>query len=124
MLKLAIVGSHKLDPVQTVAVGVLVKGIILAYNPKLLDITVVSGGAEGVDRIAESTALSLGVSTEIYHPAHPQWQPQGYKERNIRIAEECDILWCIRARESQTAGSEFTAEQAEKLCRYVYRVWV
>jgi hypothetical protein len=129
MLKLAIVGSHKLTAEQTATAVILVNGIISVYRESLMGadlspLTIVSGGASGVDTIAEHIAVQLGLSTEIYHPAHPQWEPKGYKDRNVRIAESCDELWCIRARDTTTGGSQFTANHARALGKTVHQCWI
>jgi hypothetical protein len=58
-------------------------------------VTVVSGGCPygGVDIWAEVIAISLGIKKEIYNPRASGWKY--YKERNILIAENCDVLHCI-----------------------------
>jgi len=57
-------------------------------------ITFISGGASGVDTIAETTAKELGLKTIIHKPLEHKWE-NGYKPRNMKIAQECDILYCL-----------------------------
>lgn len=52
---------------------------------------IVSGGAYGADKISEDIAKELNIKTDIYLPKTNDWD--GYKERNILIAENCDKLY-------------------------------
>lgn len=56
----------------------------------------VSGGCHlgGVDIFAEFIADALGIQKEIYYPKTQKWEG-GYKQRNLQIAEACDVAWCI-----------------------------
>ena len=55
----------------------------------------VSGGCHlgGVDIWAEEEAAKLGVGMTIFPPRVQRWE--GYKERNLRIAEASDVVHCI-----------------------------
>ena len=55
--------------------------------------TLISGGAKGIDSIAEEVAKGLGLYVEIYKPKTYDWY--GYSDRNLIIAQECDKLFCI-----------------------------
>jgi hypothetical protein len=68
--------------------------------------TLVSGHCPkgGIDIFAEEIADELGVKKEIFEPEVEQWEDLivtegknliGYKTRNILIAEDCDIIYCI-----------------------------
>lgn len=128
VLKLAIVGSHRLSPSQHETAEILVEGIIRYYVAQLCPgrVILVSGGAEEVDTIAKDCSEKiLSTYPEIYLPEVPQWEPRGYKARNLKIAAACDVLWCLRDRGATTYGSGFTADQAEQ--RYnkeVHRLWL
>lgn len=52
--------------------------------------TLVSGHCHlgGVDIYAEEEAQKLGREMIIHAPEKRQWQPNGYKERNLRIVED------------------------------------
>jgi len=77
------------------------------------NITLVSGGCPkgGIDIWAEEVADQLKIKKNIIKPEINQWDDSwdvcgcgdathdkklmGYKSRNIKIAEECNILYCI-----------------------------
>lgn len=58
---------------------------------------VVSGGCHlgGVDKWAIEIAQRLGVPTEEFLPANRQWEPRGYKERNLKIASQSDRVLVV-----------------------------
>lgn len=91
---------------------------------------VLSGGAAGVDTWArEVAAHRFGWFTWngrfVEHlPAHPRWEPDGYKVRNLLIAADCTHLLRIYRPGSRTYGSGWTADRAEELGKVVNRyVW-
>jgi hypothetical protein len=51
-----------------------------------------------MDELAEALALATrnGVATDIHYPRHRCWEPEGYKARNIEIAEACTHLLAVR----------------------------
>lgn len=59
-------------------------------------VTVVSGGCHlgGVDIWAEEAANALGLEKRIHLPGRRRWSG-GYRERNIRIAEDSEIVFCL-----------------------------
>lgn len=83
---------------------------------------VVSGGAEGVDTWGEEAAKRMGLPFRSFLPANPRWEPAGFKDRNILIAEACTDLLCIRYKASKTYGSGWTADYAKKLGKKVQRI--
>jgi hypothetical protein len=91
------------------------------HQPSVL----ISGGAKGVDSIAEEEAVARGIPIDIKRPSLRQWNgPGGFKERNARIAEACEHLVRIYDPDSGTYGSGWTADLAEKMGRGVWRVAV
>lgn len=130
------------------------------------EIMLISGGCPkgGVDIWAEEVANMMGIPKIIYKPEVNRWEDEvgnldtigvcpldhtkidltnhncnrliGYKSRNIKIAKECDILYCIvpyRLYEYCTHHSPFnlthpknggcwTMEQARKFGKEVYLV--
>lgn len=46
----------------------------------------------GIDIWAEAVARELEVPSVIFPPRHRRWKPDGYEERNRRIAAFCDEL--------------------------------
>lgn len=122
-MKIAIVGSSQLIGAETDAAEKLVQLIVMA-NSRWSGCVLVSGGATGIDSIAELEASLNNWQTEIYLPENNRWEPDGYKDRNMKIAEACHVLYCIRSRNSNTYGSGWTADYAEKLGRVVWRFFV
>lgn len=119
-MKLAIVGSVKVSEDQLKFAKAAIQGILMFYTPKL----VISGGAEGIDTLAEEEADLFNFPKKIILPVNKQWEPNGYKIRNIAIAQECTHLLCIRTHQSTTYGSGWTADCAETLRKTVWRVMV
>lgn len=118
-MRLAIVGSTKFvhpDSLQ------LSREIILhtleIYEPEL----VISGGAIGIDTLARFCAEGMEIPVKEHLPNNKRWEPDGYKARNILIAEDCTHLLALRCHQSRTYGSGFTADHAEKLGRKVTRI--
>lgn len=116
--RLAIVGSTRFEsPYGDMLAEWIIKRALMYFDPDV----VVSGGAEGVDTLAERLAMQYGFSTHICLPAKPQWEPHGYKERNLRIVRNCTHLLSIRCSQSRTYGSGWTADRAEELGKLVVR---
>jgi hypothetical protein len=62
------------------------------------EVTGLSSGAchlGGVDAWAEQIATDMGLRTYIFPPKTRQWEPNGYKERNLQIVEASDEVHCI-----------------------------
>ena len=106
-MKLAIVGSTNLG--QHPAAVALIERLLDQHQPTL----VISGGAPGIDTLAEQAALRRGIPTSIHRPKAKGWPY--YKARNLKIAEECEHLVRIVASTSKTYGSGWTRDQAVKL---------
>jgi hypothetical protein len=76
---------------------------------------IVTGGAAGVDMLAEDIADALGIVTIIHRPARKVWKgPGGFEERNRKIVADATRLLCIRCTLSTTYGSGWTADLAEQ----------
>lgn len=129
--KIAIVGASKLteneerDAEQFC--GIMMNEWKAQYGDKLL---IISGGAKGVDTIAEDCAKQLDIKTVIFKPEVEQWENKGdlvgYKTRNIVIAESCDEIYCLPANlrdvkcyhcneNHQKSGGCFVLKQCKKL---------
>lgn len=118
-IRLAVVGSTKFS--GDIGATDKAREIIVAALEYLNPDAVISGGAVGIDTLAANVARSRGIELVVHTPTFPRWQPEGYKERNIRIAEYCTHLLAIRHSDSRTYGSGWTADYAEKIGRTVYR---
>ncbi len=108
-MRLAIVGSRTLH--DNVDAAAAIAAVIKKHTPTV----VVSGGAVGIDTMAKESALAAGIVVFEILPGVRQWDgPGGYKERNARIVDNCDRLICIYDPDSETRGSGWTADLAEK----------
>lgn len=89
-MKVAIVGSSRLTIKERDEVIHQI-GLIIDKHPNSEFIT---GDAEGVDKVVRvmlSTEFNLTVETAN----NKRWDDDGYKSRNIRIAEKADIIYSI-----------------------------
>jgi hypothetical protein len=88
-MKLAIVGSSKVPNSLVVRMRNVIEVTLQQFdNPMIL-----SGGANGVDTIAVGVAKHMGLQIEEYKPKEKLWE--SYKERNQKIALECDQIYCF-----------------------------
>ncbi len=73
--------------------------IVLKKYPT--DTIIISGGAKGVDTIALEIAKEIGFTTKEkeYKPEKENWE--FYKKRNLKIANDCDELYCFSVGVSQ-----------------------
>lgn len=115
---LAIVGSTDVTTTQAHTAMLLINGLILSYE----DPKVISGGAAGIDTIVEGTARNQGCFHRKFLPKFARWEPEGFKDRNMLIAQACDVLWSFRSEQSKTYGSGWTADYAESIGKEVHRV--
>jgi hypothetical protein len=88
---------------------------------KLSPNVVISGGADGSDKLGEEAAVELGYSEEdgtlvILRPRVRRLHgPGGFRERDEQIAQACTHLLRIFCWRATTYGSGWTADQAEEL---------
>ena len=118
---LAIVGSSDIPEPDLVDVHQRIMSYIGSITQYRNIEKIISGGAEGVDTMAERAAELLEIEFEAYLPENKRWKPNGFMERNKTIAEECTHLLCIRWAGAKTYGSGWTADYAEKLGKTVWR---
>ena len=115
-VRLAIVGSTVLD--GNPLASVLLAAAASWFRPDVI----ISGGAAGVDRMAAQYARSHAIPLVEHLPKNPQWEPEGYKERNVKIAEDCTIMLRISGFSSKTFGSGWTAKEARRLGKSVVEI--
>ena len=82
-MKIAVIGSRRADKLTVEAV--------VARLP-LTCTQVISGGAEGVDRLAEAAARQLGLHFVCYRPDYERYGRQAPLRRNDRIIEAADLV--------------------------------
>ena len=84
------------------------------------DVTIVSGGCEGVDTWAAETARQRRLVVvehlpDLPPPGSPQWKfTKAYHTRNRLIAEDVDILYAFVAKDRR-GGTENTIKHAMEL---------
>jgi hypothetical protein len=106
---LAIVGSTKLSPAQEVKVNSLIEEAIEKYHP----FAIISGGADGVDSLAEWVAQRHELPCIVCKPAKQSWL--FFRPRNLLIAEICTRLVRIVRADSTTYGSGWTRDRAAEM---------
>lgn len=104
----------------------------------------ISGGCPkgGVDIWAEIVADVLEIEKDIHRPEINQWEStfadfgddpnkssfrhlKGYKERNMEIAEICDILYCIDPKwRGEKTGAQWTMRYAIKARKETHLVQI
>ncbi|HEC65448.1 hypothetical protein LCGC14_2589450 [marine sediment metagenome] len=89
-MKIAIVGSSKLTEKEKQLARDAILKIIEEHGQ---DHIYISGGARGVDTEVHTMAQNNDVEIIEHHPSSNNWD--GFKMRNICIANDCDILYCI-----------------------------
>ena len=118
-IRVAIIGSKIVANPETARK--VIKEILDVEKPSL----VISGGCQGIDTIAIEEAKKKGIKYKEFFPEIKRWNGGGkigFKERNLQIAEECDILYRIYNKNTTTYGSGWTADMAEKLGKKVVRI--
>ena len=105
--KLAIVGSTRLNGAMT---REIIREVLTVVAPSV----VISGGADGVDTLAQEEAAARGIATDIKRPKVNRWR-DGFMPRNLLIAGSCDALVRIGLRVSETYGSGWTRDRAREM---------
>ena len=108
-MRVAIVGSRQYKNVAKIS----------AYIQDLPnDTTIISGGAMGVDTLAETCARGLGLKTEIYKPDYSKYPGRTAPlERNQMIAERCDFM--VAFWNGTSTGTQHAMNCAKKLGKKV-----
>ena len=84
---------------------------------------IVSGGAEGVDLMAEKFADERGYDKKIFYPKYDVYsQKVAPLMRNTEIAETCDIMIAFKSEYSR--GTLDAIKKATKLGKPVYIVCI
>lgn len=115
MIKLAVVGTRVLK-CEGDRQRVLHR--VWASINRLKPDVFISGGAEGVDQLAEHIARQRGYTENngnlmIFRPSRMQFEGKGgYRERNEKIAIECTHLLRLSCLQGRTFGSGWTADRA------------
>ncbi len=89
-MKVAIVGSSHLKKVDKMRAKRLLTAMFENFK---YDTQIISGGAAGIDSMVKHFATLKAMDIIEYKPATQDWRE--FRRRNIKIAEECDELFCI-----------------------------
>ncbi len=89
-MKIAIVGSSHLNRVDKMRAKRLLTEMFDNFKHGT---EIMSGGAQGIDSMVNHFAKWKAMKITEYKPTSQDW-PE-FKRRNIKIAEECDELFCI-----------------------------
>ncbi len=84
-----------------------------------MNIVIVSGHCHlgGIDIFAEEIANKFEISMIPYPPNNLRWEPDGFKARNMRIAQKSDILYVLS--NDDWNGGMWTGNYAKKLGKTV-----
>lgn len=107
----AIVGSREFGDLEQVVefVNALPAGTV-----------VVSGGARGVDSIAEAAAKRRGLETCIYPADWLRWGKAAGIRRNVDIVNKADVI--VAFWDGRSRGTEYTIELARAKGKLVHVV--
>lgn len=108
-MKLAIVGSRGIKHAD-------IEAILRQHN--LQPSTVISGGAVGVDTLAEQWARNNGVKVEIFKPDYKKHLRGAPIRRNELMARECDMLLAIW--DGKSKGTTHIMNYTRKLGKPVF----
>jgi len=108
MKNVGIVGSRRRQCEEEV------RALVRSLAPS---VTIISGGAKGVDSWAADEAKRLGIPLKVFLPQKKGpgygWACRAYSERNKKIAYSVDILYAFVS-EDRKGGTEQTIRYARK----------
>lgn len=99
-MKLLIVGSRSIKNID-----------IAPYVPEGVD-TIISGGADGIDSLAEQYADTHRLSKYIIRPRYDRWKRFAPLKRNTEMVDMADavlIIW-----DGKSKGTQYTLNYAKK----------
>jgi len=104
-MKLLIAGSRTIDEFD-----------LSKYIPKGTDL-IITGGAKGIDALAEKYADENGIKKQIFHPNYERFgrvAPIKRNEEMVKLADEVLIIW-----DGKSKGSKYVAQYAARLSKKV-----
>ena len=103
-MKVAIIGSRDLH----MDIEKYIRQYINIENITLI----ISGGARGIDRLAERYAQTYNIPMKIFYPEYEKYGSTAPLRRNIEIVDMADIVVAFWDRESR--GTKFVIDYARK----------
>lgn len=73
---------------------------------------IVSGGADGADKMGARWARKNGIPTRVFEPDHKKYK-HAYHHRNRLIVENCDLV--VAFWDGRSTGTEYTIGYARRL---------
>lgn len=120
-MRVAIVGSRTFTDER------MVRQIVARLQERHEELTIVSGGARGVDTFAAQAAMDRGVRVQVF-PA--EWDRYGKRAgylRNVTIVENADMVIALFAPGPRSKGTSHTVniarEQHKTVCEYHEGRW-
>ena len=111
--KVAVVGSRKYDDYQ------FISKVLNDYHKKFGISWIISGGATGVDSLAERWAKENQIfGFSVYLPQWDQFGKRAGPRRNLLIVENCDVMIAFPGKDSR--GTRHSIGLAERLDKKVY----
>lgn len=107
-MKLAIIGSR--DIKERALVENIISQVYVKSKNKIDEI--ITGGAKGVDKIAEDFAKKRGIKCTIILPNYKRYQRSAPIIRNNQILQECNgvlVIW-----DGKSKGTEYTINKAKR----------
>jgi len=112
-MRLAVVGSRSID--DEVFVLTMMKAV--AGDEDIKTLTIISGGARGIDQTAQSICNKYGIDFILFKPYHlidnsVEYTPRHFFTRNKQIVDNADkvlVLW-----DGKSKGSEHVIKYATK----------
>lgn len=84
-----------------------------ALDEYLKDITeLISGGADGADKMGARWARKRGIETRVFEPNHKKYK-HAYHHRNRLIAEACDFV--VAFWDGNSTGTKYTIDYARRI---------
>lgn len=100
-MKVAVIGSRQFTDLD-------ISGFIPSETT-----LIISGGARGIDTLAERYAVNHGIPIRIFHPDYEAFGRSAPLVRDRLIVEACDFLVAIW--DAQSRGTKYTIDYARKL---------
>jgi uncharacterized phage-like protein YoqJ len=111
-MRVAIVGSRNWSSNDTGVIRQRVLDLVADHINKENDLTIISGGAQGVDTIAVNAADSMGAFTKVYKADWKKYGKSAGFVRNRQIVEQAQKV--IAFWDGQSKGTKHTIELALK----------
>lgn len=104
-MKFAVIGSRTITDEESVF------QVLNSYKSEIS--VLITGGAVGIDQIAEKWALNIGIPTIIYIPDWNKYGKSAGIIRNKLIANDCDQ--CLAFWDGLSKGTKSTIDMCVKL---------